>query len=270
MARRLHQTLADYLVIAISPALIMTLVGSLVFFLLEVFYQGEFPERLHWVMACFVFARRADRADLDRGRLRAGRAVRRRRWPSWSASPPTRSWNSKARWIDQLQLAHQLGADRAGLVVRPPADLGLHGDRRLRRTPRARVCCRPPGWNSRPTTSTTAARTRAAGRHHVARGAARLVAALRRAPAPAARAGRVGRLLFAGRAAAVRHRPVVHSRARRRRARRYAFWLLCVYVASGLGLLLTTSFLGLRRYLRQRRIEMPTMMANLWLGIGAA
>jgi len=56
MARRLHQTLADYVVIAISPALIMALVGSLVFFLLGVFYQGQFQERLYWVMACFVFA----------------------------------------------------------------------------------------------------------------------------------------------------------------------------------------------------------------------
>jgi hypothetical protein len=57
MARKLHQTMADYVVIAISPALIMALVGSLVFFLLGVFYQGQFPVRLHWVMACFVFAR---------------------------------------------------------------------------------------------------------------------------------------------------------------------------------------------------------------------
>ena len=37
--------------------------------------------------------------------------------------------------------------------------------------------------------------------------------------------------------------------------RRWAFQLLCVYVASGLGLLLTTSFLGLRRYLRRRGVE---------------
>ncbi len=52
--------------------------------------------------------------------------------------------------------------------------------------------------------------------------------------------------------------------------RRQTFWLLCVYVASGLGLLLTTSFLGLRRYLRQRRIEMPALMANVWLSAGVA
>ena len=53
-------------------------------------------------------------------------------------------------------------------------------------------------------------------------------------------------------------------------ARQYAFQLLFVYTASGLGLLLTTSFLGLRRYLRQRRQEMPLQMVNLWLGIGVA
>ncbi len=51
-------------------------------------------------------------------------------------------------------------------------------------------------------------------------------------------------------------------------ARQYAFGLLCIYTASGLGLLLATSFLGLRRYLRQRRQEMPAAMVNLWLVIG--
>ena len=45
---------------------------------------------------------------------------------------------------------------------------------------------------------------------------------------------------------------------------------MAIYVASGLGLLVTTSFLGLRRYLRQRRVEMPTVMAGTWLGIGGA
>ena len=54
MARRLQKTLVDYLVIAISPALIITLVGSLVFFLLEVFYHGNFQLRLHYVFALFI------------------------------------------------------------------------------------------------------------------------------------------------------------------------------------------------------------------------
>jgi hypothetical protein len=52
--------------------------------------------------------------------------------------------------------------------------------------------------------------------------------------------------------------------------RRYAFCLLAIYVASGLGLLLTTSFLGLRRYLRQRRLPMPIVMAGSWIAVGCA
>jgi hypothetical protein len=51
--------------------------------------------------------------------------------------------------------------------------------------------------------------------------------------------------------------------------RQYAFSLLVVYVAAGLALLVTTSFLGLRRYLRQRRVEMPDPMAATWIAIGA-
>src|SRR3954466_3705418 len=56
MARRSPETLADYLVVAIAPALIMLLVGSLMWFLVEVFYQGEFKGRMLWIMAMFVIA----------------------------------------------------------------------------------------------------------------------------------------------------------------------------------------------------------------------
>jgi hypothetical protein len=52
-------------------------------------------------------------------------------------------------------------------------------------------------------------------------------------------------------------------------ARRDAFWYLIVYVGSALALLLTTSFLGLRRYLRQRKLQMPQAMTGLWVGSGA-
>src|SRR5262245_43162406 len=49
------QTLADYVVIALSPALIMALIGSLVYFLLEVLYQGDFQGRMRWILLCFIF-----------------------------------------------------------------------------------------------------------------------------------------------------------------------------------------------------------------------
>src|SRR5262249_14628493 len=50
-----EKTLADYVAIAISPALIMALVGSLVFFLVEVLYVGEYQARLQWILFFFVF-----------------------------------------------------------------------------------------------------------------------------------------------------------------------------------------------------------------------
>src|SRR6202030_2064140 len=52
--------------------------------------------------------------------------------------------------------------------------------------------------------------------------------------------------------------------------RRYAFWLMAIYVATGLGLLVTTAFLGLRRYLRQRGLQMPKKMTAAWLTVGGA
>src|SRR5437667_41781 len=50
-----QQSLADYVTIVLSPVLIMALVGSLVFFLLEILYVGQFPERMKWTLFFFVF-----------------------------------------------------------------------------------------------------------------------------------------------------------------------------------------------------------------------
>ena len=44
------------MVIALSPALIMALVGSLCFFLIEVFYRGPMGGSVRWVMFWFVIA----------------------------------------------------------------------------------------------------------------------------------------------------------------------------------------------------------------------
>ena len=56
MVRRLRQTLMDYMVIGISPALIMGMVGSLLFFLLTVFYHGQYGARLNFIFAMFTMA----------------------------------------------------------------------------------------------------------------------------------------------------------------------------------------------------------------------
>ena len=50
--------------------------------------------------------------------------------------------------------------------------------------------------------------------------------------------------------------------------RAFTFWLMTIYVGCGLGLLLTTCFLGLRRYLRKKRLQMPAAMTGAWLTMG--
>src|ERR1700730_2254386 len=54
-AERADKKPVDYVLLILTPALIMTLVGSLVFFLIEVLYAGEFKERLRWAFLCYVF-----------------------------------------------------------------------------------------------------------------------------------------------------------------------------------------------------------------------
>jgi hypothetical protein len=50
----------------------------------------------------------------------------------------------------------------------------------------------------------------------------------------------------------------------------FSFVMMVLYVASAMGLLMTTAFLGLRRYLQERNVRIPAKLAGLWLGLGAA
>src|SRR6478735_5274137 len=47
-------TTTDYLVTALSPVLVMLMVGSLVFFLVEVLYEGKYSGRLLYTLFFFV------------------------------------------------------------------------------------------------------------------------------------------------------------------------------------------------------------------------
>lgn len=55
-----------------------------------------------------------------------------------------------------------------------------------------------------------------------------------------------------------------------RGGRAFSFAMMVLYVGSAMGLLLTTAFLGLRRYLEQRHLHIPARVARIWLGIGSA
>jgi hypothetical protein len=264
MAKRLHMTSADYLAIAISPALIMALVGSLVFFLLEVLYVGDYEARLTYVFALFVFAAvLVSRISIEDGReyaslfaLPLGLAtflvlVKFVEHPGpWShlinlAMMLLVWWCAdKLTWdctlIDDNEdasgegLLQRAGVDDSAATETQPFGAASNELFESPTEPKADV----PWWR----------RLRTKKRGH-APGLWVLYFSLAALPLygigqhwiPATDVGR----------------------------RQYVFVLLLVYVASALALLVTTSFLGLRRYLRQRRVEMPNPMAATWVAVGA-
>ncbi len=69
---RPNQTLADYVAIAISPALIMGLVGSLVFFLQEILYSesGPYKAKLQWIFVLLRLRGRPRRAHVSDAKAR--------------------------------------------------------------------------------------------------------------------------------------------------------------------------------------------------------
>ncbi|MCY2963600.1 MAG: hypothetical protein NT069_08125 [Planctomycetota bacterium] len=314
MARtRREKTLADYVVIAISPALIMALVGSLVFFLLEVVYRGDHPSRILWVLTCYVFgAVLVARIGIEQGKERAqlfGAALLVAAaifafqfvdafliscgllaviaWCTWRLT-----WDCTL--IDDEEDASGQGLlQAAGLQQSPPSEVGNVASGTGTSETQALV--------ESPPVDSAAMSQRRSGRAGVANSLvdADVLPAGIRAPVP-----QVFASTSAQAASAAERGKKLDERAQKQRSkphapgvwvvyfslaalplfgvgqllipagdasrRNYAFQLLAVYVAAALGLLLTTSFLGLRRYLRQRKLRMPAAMTRSWLRMGAA
>ncbi len=274
MADRPQKTLADYLVIALNPALIMTLVGSLVFFLADVLYAGQYGGRLTWTLFWFVFGSVLICRLAVEGVGHApfyGLALGVVVWLSltkfveYTPGGPFASFS----WAINLLLigviwfsAHKLtqnctviedheDAKGEGLLdaarLQQPTPLSdasqkrsdeRRGDTETRG--RAEEEARPDSAHQKPL-DVAAKRKSAPGVWVIYFSLAALpLFALGQSLIPAGDGAR----------------------------RRYAFWLMGLYVASGLGLLLTTSFLALRRYLRQRKLQMPGAMTGAWLAVG--
>ncbi len=272
-----EKTLADYVAIAIGPVLIMALVGSLVFFLLEVLYVGQYTGRLQWILFFFVFgavliARISMQGDIaDRAGLYGfilGGLV-------WVAllvyvEYPPGSHLAQFGWAINLFLivvtwwsAHKLtwdctliddavDASGAGLLeaagleqnaqpADPPQEEAKERDKKRKKEPAGLA-----GWWGR----YRKYRAEQARRPH-APGVWVVYFSLAALPLFG-----LGQVLLSA------------DKARGAAAQRYVFFLMTVYVGSGLGLLLTTSFLGLRRYLRQRKLKMPAAVTSVWLIFG--
>jgi hypothetical protein len=260
---RLRKTLTDYLVIAISPALIMMLVGSLVYFLIAVYYHGGYPGRVSYIFGLFVFAAvLIARIAIEEGReyammyaiaLGLAMLLVLGRFTSstflfnvvmlgvilWCAD--------KLTW-DCTVIDDQEDASGEGLLQ----TVGLDGSKETGTS--------NPSLDSHDLEATTSREPPPVPKTLWAR----FVEHRKRPHAPG-----VWVIYFSLAALPLFGIGQRFIPAENLEARRYAFKLLCIYTASGLGLLMTTSFLGLRRYLRQRRLEMPLEMASVWLTVGS-
>lgn len=270
--RRLSPTLADYVALAICPALIMTMVGSLVFFLLEVLYVGQYQTRLRWVFACFVFATVliARISMRDDTRLRAPLygvllalptffatiyfieyqtpLLQALAWPIniailaiiwWSAHKLTYdcTYEDEATEASGKGLLQAAGLEpdtdsheSSATVAEPLALDEPDSDAGESQQPDGQDSQRPEGEPKK--------KRHTPGVWIVYFSLAALpLFGLGQLLLPAAKRG-------------------------------YGSGLLAVYVASGLGLLLCTSFLNLRRYLRERKVSMPSSVTAAWLVMG--
>ena len=294
MAQRLKATLLDYMVVAINPALIMLLIGSLVYFLLEMLYQGQYPERLHFCLTMFIFgAVLVARISMESGLERAapfgiilallmcvamlrfveyhGSNLEQVGWIINYALVALILWCAyKLTWdctlIDDMQDASgegllqtaRLDSTGAKPAVAKPTDAPSGNKNELPNSTSRRA---KKDRSEIPTTDILPLEQAPTKRLSWWQ---RFLERRRRPHAPG-----IWIVYFSLAALPIFGLGQVFIPVENAGSRRYAFGLLCVYVACGLGLLLTTSFLGLRRYLRQRRLEMPVAMAGTWLTTGA-
>jgi hypothetical protein len=297
---RHHQTLGDYMAIAIGPILIMAMVGSLVYFLLEVLYAGKYEFRLQWILFCFVFgivlvARMSMRDDLSAPWGVYGLVLGFVVWfaicryvhfdPdtligqfSWAVNAGLMGivwWAAHKLTWDCTYIDDQVDASGVGLMQAAGIEETDSGKSRVEsREPRTKKReqgkANPPGTglDSSPNTESSSS------------------SSLAPRPSPLAPTWWERWRNYRTEQHKKPHNPgvwVIYFSlaalplfglgqslipADDEGRRRYVFWLMIVYLGSGLGLLLTTSFLGLRRYLRQRKLPMPTSIAGAWLTTG--
>jgi hypothetical protein len=265
-------TLADYIVLALNPVLIMVLVASLVFFLLEVCYAGRYGSDIRWTLFFFVMAVvLIARISMTEGiSSRAGCYapilgvlvwLAMQKYLEYDVDGPAES----LRGLINLGLigvvwwcAHRLTWDCT--YQGEEADSG--GEGLLKASGLSEPATPLPGAVSGSEDSAETQPGKPLGWLERWR--------CYREERKKKRTQGIWVIYFSLAALPLfgLGQSLIPVEAEDRR--RYAFWLMTIYVASGLGLLLTTSFLGLRRYLRQRKLKMPPALTGVWLSMGAA
>lgn len=253
---KLEPTAVDVIVTALSPALIIGMISSLVFFLVIAFYRGDYNARMMYILGLYTAATvLVARIAIEDGRAHAN-------WfgiPLFGAaclavfrfvsiSGPLAAISPVIN-VGLLLLAWYL-ADRitydCTLVDERDESLQqglLQSLKLVDKQPTADISTRPEVPTARPGKGKPKRKPR---KHNP--GVWVLYFALLAIPLFG-----LGQLTI----------PDEKSRFE-------AFKYLLIYLACALSLLLTTSFVGMRRYLRQRGVEMPGEMSRMWMGYGAA
>ncbi|QDU98725.1 DUF4129 domain-containing protein [Lignipirellula cremea] len=259
MHRRFPPTAVDYLIMAINPTLIIAMILGLLFFLAQCLYHGPYPGRLNLILFCFtVGAVLITRIAIEQGRSHAaGFAVclggatllAMSRFVEYSGPLAGLGlllnvfFLGLAWWmadritldctlIDETQDASGAGLLQGGLLSwqRPtePGNTELDGV--------ATSAEEPTDPRERPASPRQGHRP------------GRWILYFALAALPLFGLGQM--LLPAG------------------SSNTGAWFCLALYMASALALLVSTSLLGLRRYLRQRNVEMPPNVTAGWMGGG--
>jgi hypothetical protein len=265
MARsRRRGTLVDYLVAAIEPALIITMVGSLMFFLLDMWYDGPVIDRLRWILFWFVLGIvLITRVSMKIGsNLALGYGVALGGAVALVASVlagfqpallvimgvvwwATHRLTFDCTLLDEDQdagvgLLQETGLDPESMAEPIPSTPSPTDDDPAAMD--ASLLPQGPWWKKAKSDSDGARRPNAPGTWLIYFTVASL-------PLFA-----LGQWLV----------PAVEEE---RRTGLFLYFL--AYISSAMGLLLATSFLNLRRYLRQRKLTMPGAMTATWLSTGA-
>ncbi len=300
MAQTRHQqTLADYVTIALSPVLIMAMVGSLVYFLLEILYVGKYEFRLQWILFCFVFgivlvARMSMRDDLSAPWGLYGLVLGFVVWfaicrfvqfdpdtllaPfSWAINAALMGivwWSAHKLTWDCTYIDDQVDASGVGLMQAAGMEDGgsriedrgskTEDGKSRKEDGKSTIRSRRDNRSSTPDSRSSTLDPRSSQPTWWQRWLKYREEQRKRPHNPG-----VWVIYFSLAALPLFGLGQSLIPAGDEARRRHVFWLMIVYLGSGLGLLLTTSFLGLRRYLRQRKVPMPKAIAGAWLTTGA-
>ncbi|MCA9213247.1 MAG: hypothetical protein KDB27_09290 [Planctomycetales bacterium] len=260
MNRRPSQTVVDYVVVGIAPALIIALVASLALFIIEVGYSGQFAWRLKYVSFFFVMGsvlstRIAIEIDKERAIL-------------YGLALAAVTFMALLRFVDASLLfdfvliaatwwcSHRLTYDCTVIDDRTQASgeglLQTMGVDESVDTQSLEATTDPSSKDDNEGDTFAAMWDRFVQQRKKHHSPGITVVYFSAAALP---------IFGLGQAALM---------AQGRNDSGIAFRYLLLYVASSLALLMATSFLQLRRYLRQRRVQMPVEMVATWLGSGAA